>query len=220
MDPHIARMNATPDGDLMLIRSAGIAYQADMQAGRIEYDDVYWQKVSAYEGSEIAARVIAGRIAMLKRHAIAGRSVLDIGAGTGAFVVAARQAEFYARGFDLMPMAVQALKRAGLYAVNVAAFDVVALWDSIEHMENPQNVLAEIELGTVLLVSVPIFPGIGVIRQSKHYRPGEHLYYFTERGFIDWMRSHGFRVLERSGHEIDAGRESIGAFAFVRDALP
>jgi hypothetical protein len=31
------------------------------------------------------------------------------------------------------------------------------------------------------------------------------------------MGLYGFRLLEMSSHEVDAGRESIGAFAFCRD---
>jgi hypothetical protein len=35
--------------------------------------------------------------------------------------------------------------------------------------------------------------------------------------FPDYMALYGFRLLERSSHETDAGREDIAAFAFVRD---
>lgn len=36
-------------------------------------------------------------------------------------------------------------------------------------------------------------------------------------GFTDWMALWGFRLAEESNHEVEAGRESIGAFAFVKD---
>lgn len=41
--------------------------------------------------------------------------------------------------------------------------------------------------------------------------------YWTAQGFIDWMALYGYRLIEQSAHETDAGRESIGAFAFCRD---
>lgn len=217
MDPIIARLTGAPDADLVLCRSAGIAYQADMTADRVAYDDAYWAKVSAYEGSPIACRVIAGRLGMLARHAELGSRVLDIGAGTGAFVRNANDAGYAARGFDVMPTAVERLKRDGLYASNLSQFGVVTMWDAIEHMEDPQLVLDQIAMRAVLLTSLPIFPSLDRIRESRHYRPGEHLLYFTEQGFVDWMWLHGFRCYERSAHEIRAGRDSIGAFAFVRE---
>lgn len=218
MDPIIRRLPAERDGDLMLIRPIGIAYQADMSAGRVAYDDAYWEKVSAYEGAEIANAVIEGRLQMCRRHAPAGRRLIDIGAGTGAFVRAANDAGYRARGFDVMPRAVERLKRDGIYAVNVSLFDVVTMWDAIEHMENPQHVLDWIRPGTIVLISIPVFRDLTRIRESKHYRPGEHLYYWTMYGFVDWMRAHGFMGIECSLHEIDAGRDSIMAFAFRRGA--
>ena len=54
------------------------------------------------------------------------------------------------------------------------------------------------------------------IRESKHYRPGEHLLYWTEKGFVDWMFEKGFRFLEKRTFEIQAGREDILSFAFIR----
>ncbi len=39
-----------------------------------------------------------------------------------------------------------------------------------------------------------------------------------KKGFIAWAALYGFHLIERSTHEIDAGRESIGAFAFSRVA--
>ena len=58
------------------------------------------------------------------------------------------------------------------------------------------------------------------IRDSKHYRPGEHLYYFTELGFAQWMARHGFELLEVSNFETKAGRDSILSFAFRRHRWP
>jgi len=220
MDPFIARLPAERDGDLMLCRQHGIAYQADMQQGRVAYDDAYWDKVMAYEGSEIARAVIEGRVQMLRRHASPGEDVFDIGAGTGAFVRAALLAGFNARGSDVMPSAIERLRAEGIYGDMPSIADVVTMWDSVEHMERPDDQLDEIARGTVLLASVPIFRDLDSIRASKHYRPGEHLLHFTTQGFIDWLGMHGFRFSEFSLHEIDAGREDIGAFAFIRERMP
>jgi len=200
----------------MLCADHGVAYQADMSAGRVEYDETYWAKVMAYEGSEIARTVIEGRVEMVRRHTSPGARLIDVGAGTGAFVRAAMDVGYRSRGFDVMPRAVEQLKRDGLYAANVALFDVVTMWDAIEHMEHPQHFLDWVKPGAALLVSVPIFGDIARVRESRHYRPGEHLYYFTRDGLVAWLARHEFRLLDESDHEIRAGRESIGAFAFRR----
>lgn len=217
LDNVICTFAGLDDGDLVLCESNGVAYQKDMSAGRVPYDSGYLEKVSAYEDSEIAQRVNSGRCAVLMRHLSEGMSILDVGAGSGAFIRAAQSWGLDVKGFDVIPEAVEQLKAAGLYADELHKFGAVTMWDSIEHMEDPAQALGQIARGSFLFVSVPVFYDLKKIRNSKHYRPGEHLYYWTTTGFVDWMKEYGFSLLEFSYHEISAGRDSIGAFAFIRD---
>lgn len=217
MNRIIQGWDAVRDGDLMLCRGNGVAYQADMQQLRVRYDDAYLRKCESYQGNAIATAANAGRIAMLQRHLPAGSSILDVGAGSGEFLRAARVAGFDPRGFDVIPSAAHALILAELWDDDPQGYDAVTMWDSIEHMEDPATWLARVRQGAALFVSLPIFTGLDFIRQSKHYRPGEHLYYWTADGFVRWLGQYRFRLVEASNHEIQAGRESIGAFAFRRD---
>jgi 2-polyprenyl-3-methyl-5-hydroxy-6-metoxy-1,4-benzoquinol methylase len=215
VDSLIKRFDAKKDDDLTFIDSRGIAYQR--AAGRVRYDNAYAHKVEAYEGSEIARKVNAGRVAMLRRHLPVGASMLDIGSGTGEFLHAARAAGYDAKGYEVIPKMANELEAHQLFAADPHPFDAVSLWDVIEHMEDPSARLKQTRKGALLFVSLPVFGDIRAIRDSKHYRPDEHLYYWTEQGFINWAALYGFRLLETSRHECEAGRDSIGAFAFVKD---
>jgi SAM-dependent methyltransferase len=217
VDSLIKRFAAEPDGDLMLCPSRGIAYQRDMTIGRVQYGDAYLPKVAAYDGSEIAQHVNAGRKALLDECLKPGATVLDYGSGTGSFVRVAAEAGYEAKGFEVMPKAAAQLKEQELYADDPHQFDAVCFWDALEHIENPHQVLQTIKKGSYTFVSLPVFEDLIAIRESRHYRPGEHLYYWTVCGFIDWMALHGFRLLSTSAHETLAGRDSIGAFAFRKD---
>jgi len=218
MDSIIAALPATADGDLMLCLGAGVAYQRDMAYRSVRYDAAYLAKVDAYEDTPIAEAVNAGRCELLQRHLPAGASVLDIGAGSGAFVRAAVASGFAAKGFEVIAAAAVRLRVADLYAdCEPGRFDAVSAWDVVEHLEDPGALLATVP--GFLFASLPVFASLHRIRESRHYRPGEHLFYFTSAGFIAWAAGHGFRLLEQSAHEIEAGRDSIGAFAFRR-ALP
>lgn len=205
------------DGDLLVHRHAGHAYARDLRP-MVAYDATYLRKVQAYEGTVIASAVNNGRCAMLMRHLQPPARVLDVGAGTGAFVIEARKWGYDALGYEVIPDSASALREAGLYAPrDPVGFDAVTAWDVLEHMENPAELLRSVPVGAYVFASIPVFEDLARIRESKHYRPGEHLHYFSESGFILYFERVGFKVVEVSDHETRAGRESIGAFAFLKD---
>lgn len=217
MDSLIRRWDAEIDDDLIFCDVHGVAYQKDMRLHRVKYDDAYFKKYQAYEGTDTERKLNDGRIGMLSRHALIGATVLDIGIGSGAFIKDALDAGFSVYGNDINPVAVEHLKKTNRYTDNAAGFQAVTMWDSIEHMEEPQHMLDSIDKGALLLVATPIYDDLHRVRESKHYRPGEHLYYWTDAGFIEYMALRGFRFIERGTHEVDAGREAIGAYAFIKD---
>lgn len=215
MDRLIRRFDATVDNDLVISR-AGVAYQRDMSI-RVPYDGAYLANYDAYAESPIADALNAARVGLLARHAPPGASVLDIGAASGTFVRAAIRAGFEARGRDVIPEANDRLREAELYGENPGDFDAITMWDSIEHVDAPEVYLKKVRKGAVLIAAIPVFDDLTKVRRSKHYKPGEHFYYWTPKGFVAWMGHHGFRLLEQSDHETRLGRDSIGAFAFKRD---
>lgn len=218
MDRLIKRFDFENNADLRICSHRGVAYQADMGSQRIAYDRKYFEHYKQLEGSAIATALNNARCAMLARHATAGEaSVLDFGAGCGTFVKQAISWGYEAKGFDVIPETIQLLQEMGAFASSAREFDVVTFWDSLEHVEEPEIAFRRIRKGALVLVAVPIIADIADVRSSKHYKPGEHLYYWTRDGFVSWMGLWGFRLLEESSHEVDAGRECIGAFAFRRD---
>lgn len=172
----------------------------------------YFEKCGGYEGQEIAQKINAGRVALVNRYASAEKDVLDVGVGSGEFIKS-RPRTF---GYDVDPAAVEWLKQGGFWRDDFSAFHAFTFWDVIEHVETPTDYFNQIPGGSYLFTCLPIFSDLSRIRDSKHYRPGEHLYYWTERGFIDWMKLHRFGMLCRQNFEMDAGRENIYSFAFYR----
>lgn len=211
MDRLIKRFTSKPDGDLRVIESRGIAFQEHMKPA-VEYDRAYFDAYVGIAGTPIAQKLNAGRRAMVERYW--GGAVLDVGIGSGEFLDLCPEGSC---GVDVNPVATDLLHRTGRHSEDVGAFKAITFWDSLEHMEAPEIYLKRVQRGAFVFVAIPIIEDLSRIRESKHYKPGEHLYYFTERGFLDWMALYGFRHLETSTHETEAGRESIGAFAFCKD---
>ena len=213
-DRFIAEFPAIEDDDLMLCQSHGVAYQKD-RAHIVNYDAHYYDKCMAYEGKPIADKINAGRVGIVAKHYGRG-AVLDTGIGSGEFIKS--RPNTYGR--DVNPVAIEWLMRNDLWAHYPSEFDAFTFWDVLEHIETPDDVLRHIRPGAYLFASIPVFDDLTRIRDSRHYRPGEHLYYFEDRGFVRWMHMHGFHLLERSNFETIAGRESIATFAFQRIDKP
>ena len=211
MDRHVERFHAVPDGDLMLCPGNGVAYQRDMSQ-RVSYDKDYFDKYVGYEGTPIARRIVSARVAMVRRHYPG--ALLDVGVGSGEFLRACGTGSV---GFDINPVAVAMLQASGRYQDRFDAVEALTFWDTLEHVEDPDFYFSRIRRGAYVFVSLPIFSDLRKVRESKHYRPGEHFYYWTARGFVDWMARHGFRLIEQNREETEAGREAIESFAFVKD---
>lgn len=212
MDRIIAGFAAEPDGDLMLCIAEGVAWQRDMSVSAA-YDETYFNKCASYEGKEIALAINTGRVALVRKHFGDG-PLLDVGIGSGEFI---RERGDLTYGFDVNPKAIAWLKRRGDWSDDFEEFKAFTFWDVIEHVEEPEAYFRRMSPGSFLFTCLPIFVDLQRIRESKHYRPGEHLYYWTEKGFADWMALHRFRLLETRRFETEAGRDSILSFAFRRD---
>lgn len=212
MDPLIKRFQRIKDNDLCLVPHRGIAYQRDM-GQKVAYDESYFNKCLSYEDQEIANKINEARISLVKDHYGDG-PVLDVGIGSGEFIKK-RGGKTY--GIDVNPTAIKWLRQRDLYSDKWDNFDAFTFWDVIEHVENPNSYFKQIKPGSFLFTSIPVFDDLNKIRESKHYRPGEHLYYFTEQGFVDYMAMYGFRLLDTTDAESEAGRDSIKSFAFRKD---
>lgn len=210
MDRFAAWVPGQDDGDLVLLPDQGMAYQRD-QSQLVAYDEAYFQKCAGYEGQEIAEKINAGRIAMVQRH-YGSWPLVDIGIGSGEFI----RKRSYTYGVDVNPVAQRWLVQHSLWAYDLMHFDAFTFWDVLEHLPDATEYFGKIRDGSYLFTSLPIFDDLTRIRESKHYRPGEHLYYWTEAGFVDWMWLHRFALSEVSDFETRAGRESILSFAFRR----
>lgn len=214
MDRFIAAMPAEQDADLKICREHGVAYQAD-RTHLVAYDEDYYAKCMSYEGQEIANAINAGRMALVDKY-MGISKVVDVGIGSGEFI----KTRPNTYGHDVNPAGIEWLKRNDLWVEKLTGFPGATFWDVLEHVDEPETYLRQIGLHGFVFTSLPIFYGLGGIRTSKHYRPGEHLYYWTEEGFIAWMQMHGFLHLETQFFELDAGRESIFSFAFRRYKWP
>ena len=209
LDRFITGFPGKIDDDLVICKSNGVAYQADRN---FRADVPYYDKCMGYAGGDIANKINAGRRDFVNRFVGDSFPVLDVGVGSGEFI----QWRAHTMGYDVDAKAVAWLKSSGKWSDEFGKFRAFTFWDVIEHVETPEDYFKHMVAGSRVFVCLPIFDDLLRIRESRHYRPGEHLYYFTGPGFINWMAMHRFALIGRSTHECAAGRDSVLTFAFER----
>lgn len=173
------------------------------------YGGEYFANYQKLDATKMGGLLTKARVDLVKKY-INPAEVVDIGIGGGRFVQ-----ESQGCGYDVCPDAVSWLENMGSYTDPYAApVSHVTCWDSLEHIPEPEKLLANVK--DWLFVSLPLCESPEEWIESKHFKPGEHLHYWSLQGFVSWCASLGFECVEINHAETELGREGITSFAFKR----
>ena len=202
---------------LVRCRQCGLQYVSPRPRGA-EIVEAYSQGDDPTYVSQVEARERTFGEALTrieKLHPARGR-LLDIGTAAGAFLAAAR-----ARGWDVEGcepnrwLAEWGTRHYGIpirpgdlfaQSFDPASFDVVTLWDVIEHTPDPARVIRKVsELlkpGGLLVVN---YPDIGswiarLLGRKWPFLSSVHLYYFTRPTISRFLKQYGFEILDIRPH--------------------
>lgn len=176
----------------------------------MDYAGSYWDEYVKRDASQMGEALTAARVALVNEFGPFDE-LCDIGIGGGRFVI-----DGGALGFDVNPDAVAWLQRMLRYHNPYAGPRVGALtfWDSLEHIPDPAAAVAC--AAHRVYVSMPIYADLSGVLASPHYKPGEHLWYWTQPGLELWFERQGFRLLHADDRETRLGRRGIMSFVFQR----
>lgn len=221
-------------------RACGLTYVTPQlaPAALVErvYDEGYWAsatpRIRGYGDyraqAELHARTFTRRLRELERHVPARGRALDVGCADGTFLSLLAQ-----RGFDVLglePSAsirTDATRRLGSERVLAAtladaelpraAFDLVTLWDVVEHLSDPLSDLRRLRSalapsGRLVLETQDVQSLAARLlgRRWHHFKHAEHLHHF-HAGTLECL-------LERSGFEL-VHRTRRGAGKYVTPAF-
>ena len=173
------------------------------------YSGDYFADYVTKAAAPMGAQLTRARIEMVDRHW--DGFLVDVGIGCGQFVSARPDT----KGYDVNPVGVRWLKERGLYWDLYAQLaPALSFWDALEHIPDPAAALGRTYRWA--FVSLPVFESGEQVLRSKHYKPGEHLWYWTKVGFARWAEKQGFVVRAENDVETQLGREGICSFALER----
>lgn len=162
----------------------------------------------------------SGRVLTFQRHLEplhrltgppAGRRLLDVGAYVGVFVEIARQAGWQAEGIEPSRWAVAQARSRGLpvqegtlaqAGFEEAGFDVVTMWDVVEHLADPKAELHQAYRvlrpgGWIVLHTMDIDSLLArVLGKRWPWLMEMHLYYFSRRTLKRMLESAGFEWVQ------------------------
>ena len=193
--------------------SDGIGHLPLCDNAPIEYGESYFDNYAKLAETRMSADLTNVRCRMVEQFAGDRASVLDVGIGCGAFITEMCRRGHVVKGTDVNAKAKAWLKLRELYWDHKTPVDVMTMWDVLEHIEDPA-VLFVVAAPIYICVSMPIYMGERHALKSKHLKPGEHCWYFTESGLIRYMGRYGFECIHTSSPEVTLGREDIQSFVF------
>ena len=192
-----------PHLNLSACRSCQHVFQSDL-AVSVSYDAEYAHQYDSRpvkEMSDIRWDFIQSHLDLP-----AGSRVLDVGYGNGAFLKRAEAAGMSIFGIDLHS------EDFGVPVVDFEtplSFDLVCLFDSLEHFPDFTPLL-KLKTRNVI-VSIPNTPDciLTTPKDWRHFKPGEHLHYFSYRSLERLMRIWGLQTKCADGFPEDALRGKL-----------
>ncbi len=163
---------------------------------------------------EIIQKNFKSRLGVIRKYITSSRhhNVFEIGCAYGFFLDIARDVFDTVKGIDVTEDGIDfARKQLNLdviqadfleYHFGEQKFDVVCMWDTIEHLRSPHLFLNKIGThmdrgGLLALTTGDMGSLIARIRKDKwrFIKPPEHLHYFSQKTLKKMLNNYGFDIL-------------------------
>jgi SAM-dependent methyltransferase len=193
----VANVDASPT-----IKGTPVApAQMSPEAGEAVPDDV---SSAAQKCAYASRKVNRYRLDAIKRHA--GRSILDVGCGSGAYVLQLA-GEYDIRGIDFQPFESWkemperfSISDAAMLDLADDSVDTIVSFETLEHLADPEQALREYRrvCRKNVILTVPNCDITEGMRKSNmlysHWSDRTHVQFFNMASIKDAVRNAGFRV--------------------------
>jgi len=214
-------------------------------------EDYFISKHSAESGydnylrdEENISRTAAKRLAYIEKYQPDKGRLLEIGCATGFFLKTALSRGWDCEGIEFSGFASAYARSQGLKVMSGSVqdyttenpFDVIALWDVIEHVPSPRKDLLKMRAllkpgGTLVLATPAVDSLTHYLYRDKWmgFKDVEHLYFFSRKTLSGLLQDCGFQVKkvkwEGKYISLDLLKRRIGCYSkflsnFLRKRIP
>ncbi len=213
----------------------------------VVYSDKYFtveQKDYFFSNDELKKKIFKKRLRLVEKYSKQKAQILDIGSAVGVFLEVAKQNGWDETGIEISKLASENAIKRGLNVINSnfdilsdlnKKFEVVTLWDVVDHAEKPlkllQNVMKVTKKDSYIFVETTVIDSLlyniseWIFKLSlktikspflKGY-PVHHSNYYSQKTMVADIEKAGFEpvavIRECFGQELFSGSK-IGKFFF------
>lgn len=164
----------------------------------IQYDWKYYEHMLEMY-SPTAQKIVGMRWSFVYDILKEIKNVLDYGCGCNFFSMFAPP-NIQIDSFDIGHINGRQYPQTG---IRRKRYDLITFWDVLEHVDWIQfpdaNILSMMQKTKYIAATVPVLPEGQSLKEWKHYKPGEHLTYFTKETLNLFFSTNGFSLV-REGY--------------------
>ncbi|MGP8215781.1 MAG: class I SAM-dependent methyltransferase [Bacteroidia bacterium] len=143
---------------------------------------------------------------------LSGKSILDIGCGSGKFVNYLRERGLNCKGLEYSKPLFEKYLKGKEYFINNSIegfietdgshYDVITLFDVLEHVERPVKFIESISKlqpgGGYFIIEIPLYGTLPSLLLGKkwHFFHKYHFSYFRKKQLIKLLREHGYNLVQ------------------------
>ncbi|WP_127140381.1 class I SAM-dependent methyltransferase [Flagellimonas marinaquae] len=157
----------------------------------------------------IKAKTLKNKIQIIENQLVNTRTLLDLGAGTGDFLITAQKYGFQVVGVEPNEKARRLAEAKGLKLLpdldklSSERFQAITLWHVLEHLPNLQGQISSLvqllDDDGVLVIAVPNFKSWDARHYKSHwaaYDVPRHLWHFSKTAISKLFAPHGMEVVK------------------------
>ncbi|RKS55398.1 methyltransferase family protein [Gillisia mitskevichiae] len=202
LDPEMELLITSPKPDL---NKLGSYYKSEDYISHTDSKSSFTDKI--YQS--VKKRMLVKKLNWIETHSQKKGKLLDIGAGTGEFLLTAKNKGWKVKGIEPDENARELAQKKGLKLVSDSSnfkaekFDVITMWHVFEHVYDLKNQIIELEQllkkGGLLIIAVPNFKSYDALYYKEHWAAFDvprHLWHFSRKSFEKLFRDTSFSLIE------------------------